>query len=413
MIDARPVPPARCGAAIPRRVAAALPVAVLLSLPGTRGLVAQPAAPVCTDSLATRLAAQMTPEIDKAVADRRFSGVVLIACNGKPVFSGAYGMAHRAKRVPNTMDTRFNLGSMNKMWTAIAIAQLVEQGKVDVNAPVGRYLPDLPNRAVRDSVLVRHVLTHTSGLGSYFTRGYLEDRPVLTRAADLQRFFIDDPLAFAPGARFQYSNAGFALLGMIVERVSGTSYFDFVRRNVIERSGMSGAAFVTLPSNAPRLAMGYATPPGTADTLENWGMVERSSSPAGGAFATAQDLVAFSRSLWAGRLVSRALVDEFTTGKVSMGGMTYAYGFGEGRANGWREVGHNGGAPGVSADFKSFPDQGVDIVVLANVDPPAADAVMSLAVSALTGAPRRRMMPMRTPPAAPGPGRPPARSAAS
>jgi CubicO group peptidase (beta-lactamase class C family) len=384
----------------------ALASSCLHSLGGISSALAQPVAPVCGDSLASRLSAQLTPELEASAAERRFSGVVLIACNGKTVFSGAYGMAHRANGVRNTMDTRFNLGSMNKMWTAIAIAQLVERKQVDVNAPVGRYLPDLPNRALRDSVLVRHLLTHTSGLGSYFTRGYLEDRPALTKAADLQRFFVGDSLAFTPGARFAYSNAGFALLGMIAERVSGMNYYDYMKRHVIERAGMVTAAFVTLPSKDSRIAMGYATPPGTSDTLENWNMVERSSSPAGGAFATAQDLVSFGRALWAGRLVSRALVDEFTSGKVSMGGLQYAYGFGEARAHGWREVGHNGGAPGVSADFKSFPDQGIDIVVLANIDPPAADEAMNAAVSAVTGAPRRRMMMMRPPPGAPQPPRP-------
>jgi CubicO group peptidase (beta-lactamase class C family) len=378
-------------------VNAALSV-VACTMLGTAPVLAQPAAPACDDALAKRLSAQITPELTTAVSERRFSGVVLIACKGKPIFSGAYGMAHRAQRVPNTMDTRFNLGSMNKMWTAIAIAQLVERNAIDVNAPVGRYLPDLPNRTLRETVLVKQLLSHTSGLGSYFTRGYLEDRPVLTRAADLQRFFVDDSLAFTPGARFQYSNAGFALLGMIVERVSGMNYFDYVRRNVIEKAGMKGAAFLTLPSKAPKLAMGYATPPGSPDTLENWSMVERSSSPAGGAFATAQDMVAFGQALWAGRLAKRSIVDEFTTGKTSMGGMQYAFGFGVSNASGWREVGHNGGAPGVSADYKSFPDQGIDIVVLANVDAPAADEIMNLAVSALTGAPRRRMMPMRPPP---------------
>ena len=385
------------GASLHRATTMAIIVPAVFSLLAASRILAQPVGPACGDSLAAHLAAQITPELNTAVAERGFSGVVLIVCHGKTVFSGAYGMAHRGTRTPNSLETRFNLGSINKMWTAIAIAQLVEAQKIDVNAPVGRYLPDLPNRAMRETVLVRHLLSHTSGLGSYFTRGYLEDRPVLTRAADLQRFFVDDSLAFSPGARFRYSNAGFALLGMIVERVSGVNYFDYMQRHLIERAGMAGAAFLTLPSTAPKLAMGYATPPGTSDTLENWTMVERTSSPAGGAFATAQDLVAFSRALWAGRLVKRALVDEFTTGKVSMGPMRYAFGFGEGSANGWREVGHNGGAPGVSADFKSFPDQGIDIVVLANVEPPAAEAVMSLAVSAVTGAPRRRMVPMRPP----------------
>ncbi|MCU0634073.1 MAG: beta-lactamase family protein [Gemmatimonadaceae bacterium] len=330
MNSSRTVPHVRAARVTPSGVA--LRTSALFSFLLAASVAAQPAAPTCGEAFSSRLAAQLTPELEASAAERRFSGVVLVACNGKTAFAGAYGMAHRAQRVRNTMDTRFNLGSVNKMWTAIAIAQLVERKQVDLNAPVGRYLPDLPNRALRETVLVKHLLSHTSGLGSYFTRGYLEDRPALARAADLLRFFVDDALAFSPGARFEYSNAGFALLGVIVERVSGMNYFEYMKRNVLAPAGMTGAAFVTLPWREPAIAMGYATPPGTTDTLENVGLVERSSSPAGGAFATARDLVAFSRALWAGKLVGRALVDEFTSGKVSMGGMQYAYGFGVGNA---------------------------------------------------------------------------------
>lgn len=358
----------------------------------------------CTDSQSTRLKAQVTPELSQTAAAGRFSGVVLVTCNGKPVYSAAYGMANRAKRIRNTLDTKFNLGSVNKMWTAVAIAQLVERKQVDLNAPVGRYLPEITNVALRDRVLVKHLLSHTSGLGSYFTPEYMRNRAAITSASQLLPYFVRDSLEFAPGARFGYSNAGFAVLGMIVERVSGMNFYDYMKRNVLDRAGMSGAAYLTLPTTDATVAMGYATPPGTSDTLENVNLVEPSSTPAGGAFATAQDLVAFATALWSGRLVSRALVDEFTAGKVNMGGLSYAYGFGEGTSNGWREVGHNGGAPGVSADFKSFPAQGIDIVVLSNIEAPSADEMMSLVVSAVTGAPRRRMV-MRPPPGAP-PGAP-------
>ncbi|MBX9928913.1 MAG: beta-lactamase family protein [Gemmatimonadaceae bacterium] len=362
-------------------------------------LAAPPLAAACPDSIATKLSTQVTPALDRLAADGRFSGVVLVACDGRSIYEKAYGMADRAKGIPNRVETRFNLGSMNKMWTAIAIAQLVEEGKVDVNAPVGRYLPDLPNAALRDSVLVRHLLTHTSGLGSYFQRGYLRDRVPLARAADLQRFFVDDPLAFSPGARFQYSNAGFAVLGMIVERVSGQNYFDYMRTSVLARAQMRTAAFLTLPITDAAVAVGYATPPGASSAMSNAELVERSSSPAGGAYASAQDMVAFSRALWSGRLVPAARVAEFTAGKVDMGGLKYAYGFGEGVFGGWREVGHNGGAPGVSTDFKSFPDRGLDLVVLANIDE-AANEAMPLLVGAITG------MRLRMARDEPGPGMP-------
>lgn len=112
-----------------------------------------------------------------------FSHVVLIARNGTPIYSAAFGQADREHNVPNTIDTRFNLGSMNKMWTAIAIAQLVERGKIDLDATVGRYVPDLPNQSIRETVKIRHLLSHTSGMGSHFRKGFLRNKTYAATAA--------------------------------------------------------------------------------------------------------------------------------------------------------------------------------------------------------------------------------------
>lgn len=363
--------------------------------------VTQAQTPGCDAAISRRLAERLTPALQERAGRGAFSGVVLVACKGQPIYTAAHGVSNRATGAIITADTRFNLGSMNKMWTAIAIAQLVDQGKVDVESPVGRYLPDLSNQAIREKVRVRHLLTHTSGLGSYFTRGFLRDGIVINNAADLAPYFVADSLAFTPGERFQYSNAGFALLGMIVERVSGMPYFDYMQKNVLERAGMKGATFIKLPVPSPIYAIGYATPPGAAEASDNTQFLERSSSPAGGAYADAASVVAFSRALWSGKLVKMSLVKEFTTGRVDMMGAKYGYGFGESDNGGWRTVGHNGGAPGVGVEFVSFPEHDIDVVVLTNVDMPEASQVLSTAVSAITGAPERRFI---TRP----PGKPPA-----
>jgi CubicO group peptidase (beta-lactamase class C family) len=276
---------------------------------------------------------------------------------------------------------------MNKMWTAIAIARLVEQGKVDVDAPVGRYVPDLPNKTIRETVKVRHLLSHSSGMGSYFRNGFLRNKMYAATAADLVPFYADDSLAFTPGERMLYSNAGFALLGLIIERVSGQSFYDYMKTNVIDRAGMKRAAYVDVRSHPADVAVGYAKPEdGGGEPKANWDMIEQHSSPAGGAYASAPDLVAFSRALWSGKLVSPALVKEFTTGQVAMGPqMQYAFGFGVGNIGAWRQVGHNGGIAGANAEFMMFPDQGVDVVVLANMDPPAGTQVVGRILGVLTG----------------------------
>ncbi|HEY9443740.1 MAG TPA: serine hydrolase domain-containing protein [Gemmatimonadales bacterium] len=345
------------------------------------------------DTLGDRLRRTLTPWLEEQAKRGAFSGVVLVAREGREIYSSAWGMADRARGVPNTVETRFNLGSMNKMWTAVAIAQLAERALVDLDAPVGRYVPELPNRTIRERVTIRHLLSHTSGMGSYFENGFLQDHTYAATPVDYVPFYAGDSLAFAPGERMGYSNAGFALLGLIVERASGRPYYEYMRERVLEPAGMTGAAFLDLRARPTDVAVGYAAPEGGRGAAEpNWDLIEPHSSPAGGAYARAADLVAFSRALWGGRLVGPELVREFTTGKVAMGPqMQYGYGFGTAEIAGWRQVGHNGGAPGVNAEMMMFPDQGIDVVVLSNMDPPAATAAIGQVVGALTGV-RLRLM---------------------
>ena len=351
--------------------------------------IAHPARAVaapCPASFGANLEREFKPWLAQRAAAGSFSGVVLVACDGRNIFSAAHGVADRSTGRPVTMDTRFNLGSMNKMWTAIAVAQLVEQGKIDLDAPVGRYLPDLANPALRDSVLVRHLLSHTAGTGSYFTRGFLRNHVFANAAADYLPYFVPDPLDFRPGERMQYSNAGFALLGAIVERVSGENVFTYMPRAVLARAGMTTASYADLRRLSPDMAVGYAMPPGAEAPVPNTPMLEQHGSPAGGAYATAADVLAFSRALWGGRLVRPDLVATFTQPRVPMGpSMHYGYGFGVGEVGGWRLVGHNGGAPGVGTEFVSFPDQGLDIIVLTNVEMPEATNVVGRMIGVLQG----------------------------
>ncbi|HUQ80298.1 MAG TPA: serine hydrolase domain-containing protein [Gemmatimonadaceae bacterium] len=341
------------------------------------------------DTIGDKLRRQLTPWLEDRARRGEFSGTVVVAKDGTPVYTAAFGMADRERKVPNTTTTRYNLGSMNKMWTAVAIAQLVEQGKVDLDATVGKYVPDLPNQSIRETVKVRHLLSHTSGTATYFRKGFLRDKKYAASAADYVPYYADEPLSFTPGARMQYSNAGFALLGLIVERVSGQSFYDYAKRNVVDRAGMKTAAYLDVRSHPTDVAVGYARPQngGGAGEIPNWDLIEQHSSPAGGAFASAADLLAFSRALWSNKLVGAPLVKQLTTGQVAMGpDMQYALGFGVGTTNGWRHIGHNGGIPGANAEFVMFPDQGVDVVVLANIDGPAATDVLRRITTLLTGA---------------------------
>ena len=151
-----------------------------------------------------------------------FSGAVLLAKDGVPVFKAAYGMANKDFNVPNRIDTKFNLGSMNKMFTAVAVAQLVERGKLSFDDPLSKFLPDFPDKASAEKIRIKHLLTHTAGLGGYFSRQWADSSRALYRTVDdmVKRAAADEKLLFEPGTRWQYSNTGMLVLGKVIEKVT-------------------------------------------------------------------------------------------------------------------------------------------------------------------------------------------------
>ena len=153
----------------------------------------------------------------------------------KPIFSKAYGLASKENKTPNNPDTKFNLGSINKIFTRIAIGQLVQQGKISFDDKLGKYLPDYPNRDAAEKVTIRHLITMKSGIGDFFGEKFVRCRRINCRKnSDFIPLFADKPLAFEPGTKEQYSNGGYILLGAIIEKVTGKSYYDYVRENIFK-----------------------------------------------------------------------------------------------------------------------------------------------------------------------------------
>jgi CubicO group peptidase (beta-lactamase class C family) len=159
----------------------------------------------------------------------QFSGAILLAKSGRVLFQKAYGLADRARGKPNTLDTQFRFGSMGKMFTAVAIMQLVERGKVDLEAPIGRYLTDYPNQDIATRVTVAHLLSHTGGTGNIFGPEYDPRKASLRSTKDYVALYGSRAPEFAAGSRQSYSNYGFILLGRIVEQASGLGYDDLHR----------------------------------------------------------------------------------------------------------------------------------------------------------------------------------------
>ena len=325
-------------------------------------------------ALKSPVAATIQAYLDSLVAEKRLSGAVLVAKDGVPIASNAAGAANRATGAEINLETKFNLASMNKMFTAVAIAQLAQQGRLRFDDKVGKYLPEFPNKHVTDKVTLHQLLTHTSGLGSYWGDEFMARRSRLLTVNDHLPLIAHQPLSFTPGERFQYSNSGFMLLGAIVEKVSGENYHDYVRRHIYEPAGMRDTGFYQPGKEMPNLALGYtkmnAHHQAGETEHDNNDMRETRGGPAGGGFSTVGDLLRFAVALRGNKLLDAEHTQLITSGKVDTGSPIgqYAYGFGDKVVNGKRIIGHNGGAPGIGANLDIFADSGYTTAVMMNAD---------------------------------------------
>lgn len=315
--------------------------------------------------------------LDTLAAESKLSGAVLVARDGVTIASKAAGIANKATGAPITLNTRFNLGSLNKMFTAVAISQLAQAGRLSFTDTVGKHLPGYPNKEVVDKVTIHQLLTHTSGMGLYWNEKFMAQREkMLTVAAHLP-LFAGDPLLFSPGEKFQYSNSGYMVLGAIIEKVSGQDYYSYVQEHIYQPAGMTDTGFYEPGKEIPNLAVGY-TKTGLdgkplGEVRDNTGIREVRGGPAGGGYSTVGDLVKFHMALRSYQLLNEEHTKLVTTGKVEAGGPIgrYGYGFGDKMFGGKHIVGHNGGSSGIAANFEMYPELGYTAVLLMNSDPPA------------------------------------------
>ncbi len=302
--------------------------------------------------------------VETVAAADRFSGAVLLARGEKILLEGAWGLACRRFDVPNRVDTRFNLGSMNKMFTAVAVAQLVERGLLSFDDPLSRYLEGWLPDEIASKVRIRHLLTHTSGLGSYFNDRFMNSSRLLYRELKDYRPLVEgETLAFEPGSRWQYSNTGFLLLGAVIESVTGGSYFDYVRENVYRPVGMNDSDCYDMDIPVPNLALGYFRDE-QGVLRENTLMHVVRGGPAGGGYSTVGDLHRFALALLQGKLLSARMTELLTTAKPEENSPEYGYGFGVEADP--PMFGHTGGFPGISARLSIYPGDGYILAVLSN-----------------------------------------------
>jgi D-alanyl-D-alanine carboxypeptidase len=328
----------------------------------------------------TEFVAAMGAYLEQEAAADRFAGTISIRKGDDTLFEGAYGLADRERAINNQLDTRFRIGSMNKMFTAVAVQKLAEARQLALTDPVGKYLPAYPNRELARAVTLDQLLTHSGGTGDIFGPEYGAHRLELKTLEDYVRLYGERPLEFEPGTRSAYSNYGFVLLGLVIAQASGQSYYDYVEQQIFRPVGMADTLSPSEQEEVPRRSRGYMRGQDGQLQLNDDTLPPRATS-AGGGLSTVGDLQRFARALLEGRLISKGSLEALVSGRATPDGKPLPGFFQSSLAP--RSFGHGGGAPGMNGDLRIYPDSGYVIAVLCNINPPSATRVAEYAADRL------------------------------
>jgi CubicO group peptidase (beta-lactamase class C family) len=298
------------------------------------------------------LAARLGALVDSLANAGQFSGIVSLSKRGAAVFERAYGDAQRTRHTRNTLETAFNLGSMNKIFTAIAIRQLAAAGKLQLDSSLAKAWPDYPNADVARQVTIQQILAHTSGItGNIFELPGLASSGQIRHNRQVLAAIVNAPLAFAPGTRNQYSNAGYVVLGGLIERLTGEDYYSYVQKNIYAPAGMTRSGHFAIDSLPARTATGYTRggPGGSpSEPLRaNTSLLPGRGTSAGGGYSTLGDLKRFLAALRSQKIVAGPPAG----------------------------IGIAGGSPGVNALIEGDLPGEYDLIILSNFDPPSAERI--------------------------------------
>lgn len=298
-----------------------------------------------------------------------FSGTILVAQNDSIIETRSYGLANIEYNVKNRINTRFNIASITKMFTAVATLQLYEQGKIDLNVPIGKYLPHYQNKMVRDSVTIHQLLTHTSGLNNFYVSDL--DKMVNMKYKEISDFvplFVNDSLLSKPGEQYNYSGTGFVLLGLIIEKVSGKSYYDYIKDNVLMPANMTSTSAIEIDSIVKNKANGYTSQFGKSKVLKKNDYYLTKASPAGFYYSTAEDLFNFSKALRTYKLLNKETTKLMFKPKVKGYNTHLGYGIDIDQRYNQTILGHSGGWYGIHTELMDFMDDNFTVVILSNID---------------------------------------------
>lgn len=295
--------------------------------------------------------------------NEQFNGSVLIAQGNEMIFSEGYGAASIEYDIPVTPSTKFRIGSMTKQFTAMATLQLVEEGKIDLEAKIIRYLPEYP-KETGNKVTIHHLLNHSSGIPSYTNmveimkyRGSMEEAP-----EDFIKKFWKKDLEFEPGAKFKYNNSGYYLLGMIIERVSGMTYDEYLSANIFKPLGMKNSGFEHYRDVIHNMAEGYAA---VGDYPEKAGNIVTDMAGAAGAlYSTTEDLLIWHQAILAKKMLSEAAYVKMFKPYLN----NYGYGWEIEKESGRTIYSHSGGIDGFRSMGILLPEEKLSVIVLSNLE---------------------------------------------
>lgn len=298
-----------------------------------------------------------------------FSGTILVAHNDKIIEKRAYGLSSIEYNAKNRINTKFNIASITKLFTSVATLQLYEKGKIELNVPIGKYLPDYPNQIVRDSVSIHQLLTHTSGLNNF----YVVDMDRMKnfefrKISDFVPVFVNDTLLSKPGTKYDYSATGFVILGLIIEKVSGKNYYDFVKDNIFEPAEMRNTTELEIDSIVNNKASGYTSIFGENKILKRNEYYLTKASPGGFHYSTVDDLFNFSKALRNYKLLKKETTDLMFQPKVKGYNTHLGYGIDIDQRYNQKIIGHSGGWYGIHCELMDFMNDHYTVVILSNID---------------------------------------------
>ena len=306
-------------------------------------------------------AALIDKYIQAQVSVNEFSGVVLVADNNKVIYKKAFGYADREWKSPNTPETKFEIGSVTKQFTAAAILQLAEQGKLHVEDKLSMYFPGYPKG---DSITLHMLLNHTSGIADFTSVPAFYPVHTLPLVKDsVITLFKNQPLSFSPGTKWAYSNSGYFLLGCIIEQLTKQDYSTYLYENVIKKAALKNTSVNRLDSVLEFRARGYSK-----NEKRRWKNADYFSMEipfsAGSMISTVEDMYHWGHSLLSGNIVSKDMLVKMTTPYLA----GYGYGLRIDTFQQQVRISHTGTIPGFSSYLGCILSHGISIVILSNCD---------------------------------------------